>query len=132
MTEPTLAELVQRASTDLSQLVRSEITLAKAEIRRDVVAAGKGAGMFGGAGAAGLLALGLLSAAAAFGIGVAWGDWAGFLIVGAVYAVAAAVLALVGKRSIKHVGPPEKTIETVKDDLAWARHPTRSVKETVS
>jgi hypothetical protein len=130
--EPTLGELVQRASKDMSDLVRKEIELAKLEIKQEVAGVGKGAGLFGGAGVTGLLAVVFLSAGAAFGIGEALGAWAGFLIVGGVYLVLAALLALKGKKSIGEVGPPEKTIETVKDDFAWAKHPTRSLKEPVS
>jgi hypothetical protein len=128
--EPTLGQLVQRASADLSDLMRKEVQLAKTEISRDVAAAAKGAGMLGGAGVSGLLALVFLSAGAAFGIGEALGTWAGFLVVGGVYVLAAAVLALTGKRSMAEVGPPEHTVETVKDDLAWARHPTRTAPES--
>ena len=124
--EPTLGELVQRATKDLSDLVHKEVELAKAEIQQSVAHIGKGAGMFGGAGFAGLLALVFLSAGAAFGIGEALGDWAGFLIVGGVYLVLGAILALGGKKSIGEAGPPEKTIATVKDDIAWAKHPTRT------
>jgi hypothetical protein len=127
--EPTLGELVQRASKDMSELVRKEIELAKVEIKTEVVAAVKGAGALGAAGMAGLLGLLFLSAGAAFGIGEALGAWAGFLIIGAVYLVAAGVLVLAGKKRIDEVGPPEKTIETVKDDMAWARHPTRGTEE---
>ena len=131
MTTPTgdksLGELVATATKDLSLLVSQEVQLAKAEIKKEVSAAGKGAGLFGGAGFAGLFALIFLSISAAYGIswlgpGLGWG----FFIVGLVYLVAAAVLALSGKKKINQVGPPEKTIETVKDDLAWAKHPTRT------
>ena len=125
--EPSLGELVSTATRDLSTLIRTEVQLAKVEIKREVTAAGKGAGLFGGAGFAGLFALIFLSIAAAYGIswlgiGLGWG----FFIVGMLYLVAAAVLALSGKKSIDKVGPPEKTIETVKDDIAWAKHPTQS------
>ena len=82
--------------------------------------------MFGGAGFLGLFALIFLSISLAyaiswFGIGLGWG----FFIVGMLYLVVAAVLALLGKKQISKVGPPEKTIATVKDDVAWAKHPTR-------
>ena len=125
--EPSLGELVSTATRDLSTLIRTEVQLAKVEIKREVTAAGKGAGLFGGAGFAGLFALIFLSIAAAYGIswlgiGLGWG----FFIVGMLYLVAAAVLALSGKKSIDKVGPPEKTIETVKDDIAWAKNPTQS------
>lgn len=128
MTAPdrSLGELVQIATKDLSLLVSQEIALAKAEIKRDVTAAGKGAGLFGGAGFTGLFALLFLSIALAFAIGKPTTLGVGFLIVGLLYLVAAAVLALTGKKQLSHVGPPEKTIETLKDDAEWAKHPTRT------
>jgi hypothetical protein len=126
--DASLGELVATATRDLSSLMRQEVELAKVEIKRDVIAAGKGAGMFGGAGITGLFALLFLSVSAAYGIAsigrfdVPLG--CGFFAVGALYLLLAAVLALKGKRSLAKVGPPEKTIETLKDDAAWAKHPT--------
>ena len=124
--EKSLGELVATATKDLSVLVSQEVALAKAELKKEVAHAGKGAGMLGGAGFLGLFALIFLSIALAyaiswFGIGLGWG----FFIVGMLYLVVAAVLALLGKKQLSKVGPPEKTIATVKDDVAWAKHPTR-------
>jgi hypothetical protein len=123
--EPSLGELVATATRDLSSLMRQEVELAKVEIKRDVTAAGKGAGMFGGAGLAGLLGLLFLSVSAAFGVAhfdVPLG--CAFFAVGAFYLLVAGVLALTGKQSLSKMGPPTKTIETLKDDAAWAKHPT--------
>lgn len=125
--ERSLGELVASATRDLSQLVHQEVELAKAEIKQEVKAAGAGAGLFGGAGFAGVLALVFLSISAAYGIswlgiGLGWG----FFVVGMLYLVLAAVLALSGKKKISQVGPPERTIMTVKDDIAWAKNPTSS------
>ena len=125
--EPSLGELVSTATRDLSSLMRQEVELAKVEIKRDVVAAGKGAGMFGGAGIAALFGLLFVSISAAYGI-----EWLGvplgcsFFAVGALYLLAAGILALTGKKSLAKMGPPEKTIETLKDDAAWAKHPTKT------
>lgn len=124
--ERSLGELVASATKDLSLLVSQEVALAKAELKKEAVHAGKGAGMLGGAGVMGLFALVFLSIALAyaiswFGIGLGWG----FFIVGLLYLVVAAVLGLLGKKQLGKVGPPEKTIATVKDDVAWAKHPTR-------
>ena len=121
----SLGELVATATRDLSALMRQEVELAKVEIKRDVAAAGKGAGMFGGAGVAGLFALLFLSISAAYGLanlGIPLG--CGFFAVGAAYLVVAGVLALKGKKNLAKVGPPEKTLETLKDDAEWAKHPT--------
>ena len=124
--ERSLGELVQLATQDLSLLVSQEIALAKAEIKREVSAAGKGAGLFGGAGFTGLLALVFLSIALAFAIGKPTTLGVGFLVVGLLYLLAAVVLAVTGKKKLSQVGPPEKTIETLKDDAAWVKHPTRT------
>jgi hypothetical protein len=105
--------------------MRQEVELAKVEIKRDVIAAGKGAGMFGGAGVAALLGLLFVSISAAYGIeylGVPLG--CSFFAVGAIYLLAAGVLALTGRKNLSKIGPPDKTIETLKDDAAWAKHPT--------
>ena len=129
--DKSLGELVATATRDLSTLIRSEVQLAKVEIKQEVTNAGKGAGLLGGAGFLGLFALIFLSISAAYGI-----SWLGvplgcaFFLVGALYAIGAAVLALTGKKNLQKVGPPEKTIETVKDDVAWAKHPTRSPSAT--
>jgi Flp pilus assembly protein TadB len=125
--DASLGELVATATRDLSTLMRQEVELAKVEIKRDVAAAGKGAGMFGGAGIAALFGLLFVSIAAAYGI-----EWLGvplgcsFFAVGALYLIAAGLLALTGKKSLSKMGPPEKTIETLKDDVEWAKHPTRT------
>ena len=124
--ERSLGELVALATQDLSLLVSQEIALAKAEIKREVSAAGKGAGLFGGAGFTGLLALVFLSIALAFAIGKPTTLGIGFLVVGLLYLLAAVVLALSGKKKLSQVGPPAKTIETLKDDAAWVKHPTRT------
>lgn len=120
----SLGELVATATRDLSSLVRQEVALARVEIKRDVVAAGKGAGMFGGAGFTGVLGLVFLSVAAAYALGEVVPLGAGFLIVGAAYLLVAGVLALGGKKNLGRMSPPTRTIETLKDDAAWAKHPT--------
>ena len=124
----SLGELVATATRDLSLLFQKEVELAKVELKQDVAAAGKGAGLFGGAGFAGLLAVIFLSISAAYGIsslGVPLG--CGFFAVGALYLIAAAVLALTGKKKISAMSPPaEKTIETVKEDIAMAKNVGKS------
>jgi hypothetical protein len=117
--EPTLGQLVASASRDLSLLVRSEIELAKAEVRVDVRNGIKGGAMFGAAAFLGLLAVILLSIAAAYGLtALGLHPALAFLIVAAAYLLVAGILALIGRRAVKKVGPPERTIRTTKESVA--------------
>lgn len=117
--EDTLGALFASASRDLSALVHSEIALAKAEIRQDVRNGAAGGAMFGAAAFLGLLATILVSIALAEGL-VALGlwRWLAYLIVTVLYLVVAGILALVGKRLVSRVGPPERTIRTSKETVA--------------
>ena len=124
--EQSLGELVATMTRDLSVLVNKEIELAKAEIAEDIKRAGIGAGFLGGGGFLAYFGALFLSVAAAFGIhGLGLGLGWSFLIVAGAYFALAGLLAMMGVRSVHKVGPPRRTIETVKDDLAWARHPRR-------
>jgi hypothetical protein len=108
-----LGELIGEIAQDLSTLVRQEIELAKAEAKESATRAGKGAGMFGGAGMAGYFVLLFLSIAVWWGLGNATGrEWSA-LIVAALWAVAALVLALVGRKEFQSVRGMQRTTETV-------------------
>nr|WP_133979462.1 phage holin family protein [Kribbella voronezhensis] len=116
--EPTIGQLVADASRDLSSLVRSELELAKTELKKTAIAAGTGAGLFGAAGFLALLAIILLSIAAAYGVSALGLHPAlSFLIVAVVYLLIGAALVLVGKRLIGKAKGPERAIETSKESV---------------
>ena len=120
--DQSLGELLGRVSRDFSELVSTQVELAKVEIREEIAAAGRGAGILTGGAFCAYLAVILLSFAAAWGLSEIVPEGVAFLIVGAVYAVAAAVLLPKGKEKLSQVRPvPEKTAETVKEDVQWAR-----------
>jgi uncharacterized membrane protein YqjE len=121
--EQSMGELFKQLSDDLSTLVRQELKLAQAEMTEKGKRAGIGAGMFGGAGLVGLLALGTLTACIVAALSTAMPVWLAALIVTAVYGAVAGVLALTGKNRISAATPPvpEQTVETVKEDVQWAK-----------
>jgi len=101
-------------SKDLTTLLRQEIDLAKAEAKQSATRAGKGAGMFAGAGIAGLLFLVFLSVAGWWALGGLIGrGWSG-LIVAVVWAIIAIILALVGRGEMHKINGLPETTETVK------------------
>ena len=125
--ERPIGELVRDLSSQTSTLVRKEIELARAELEAKGKVAGKGAGLLGGAAVAGLLALGALSAGLIALLDKAMATWVAALIVMVLWAIVAAVLAKAGQNALKRATPPApQTVETVKEDIQWAKNPTGS------
>jgi len=123
-------DLVRELSEQTTTLVRQEMELAKAELSRKGKIVGAGAGMLGGAALVGLLALGVLTALILSLLDKAMDFSLAALIVTLAYAAGAAVLALAGRDRIKRGMPPapEETVETVKEDVEWARNQAKSAR----
>jgi uncharacterized membrane protein YqjE len=123
-------ELVRQLSEQTSTLVRKELDLAKAELAEKGKTAGAGAGMLGGAGVAGLLALGALTACVIALLDKAMATWVAALIATVIWAAAAAVMALAGRDRLREASPPapEQTVETVKEDVQWAKTRAKSAR----
>jgi hypothetical protein len=121
--ERPIGELLKQLSEETTSLVRQELDLAKAEVAQKGQQAGKGVGMFGGAGVMGFLALGALTAFFILLLDGAMPNWLAALIVALVYGAVAGVLALRGRNRVRQAGPPipEQTLETVKEDVQWAK-----------
>ena len=127
--ERSLGELVGNLSSQTSTLVRQEIELAKAELSQKGKVAGKGVGLLAGGAVFGLLALGALTAGLIALLDKAMATWVAALIVMALWAIVALVLAKAGQSALKRATPPApQTIETVKEDIEWAKNPTESVR----
>ena len=121
-----IGELLKELSQQTATLVRQEIELAKAEVTTQGKKAGIGAALFGGAGVIGLATLGAFTAFLILLLAEVMPGWAAALIVTVVYAAIAAVLALRGKDKVQEASPPApQTVETIKEDIEWAKNPTR-------
>ncbi|HEY2959415.1 MAG TPA: phage holin family protein [Actinomycetota bacterium] len=125
-----LPELLRQLSQETTHLLKQEIELAKAEVGEKGRQAGKGAGLFGAAGVIGLGAVGALTACFILALDAVMPGWLAALIVAVVYAAVAGVLALQGRNKVKQATPPvpEQTIETLKEDVRWAKTQTPSAK----
>jgi uncharacterized membrane protein YqjE len=125
--ERSVPELVKDLSSQTSTLVRKEIELAKAELQDQAKSAGKGTGMLGGAAVAGVLMLGALTATLIALLDDTMATWVAALIATALWAVIALVLAKAGQKALQRATPPgRQTVETVKEDIQWAKNPTGS------
>jgi membrane protein implicated in regulation of membrane protease activity len=114
--EPSVGTLVQSAMADVSTLLRAEIELAKAEVGKSAKKAGIGAGAFGAAG--------VVLAFSGFFFGIAFAEfltwlglarWISYLIVWFLLVLLAGIAALFGRRTLKKIEKPERTLETLRD-----------------
>jgi uncharacterized membrane protein YqjE len=130
--ELSTAELVRRATGQLSTLVRDELALARTELVEKGRRAGIGGGLFGVAGMLALYGLGLLIALAVVLVDLVWPLWLAVLVVAGVLFIAAGVAALVGRQQLRAAAPPvpkeaaagiEADIQTVRDAVEEGRRP---------
>ncbi len=128
--EESFGTLLSGLAQDMSTLVKQEIQLAKIETSAKAKIAGKGIGMLVGAGVVGLLALITLTLLLIIILDAFLELWLAALIVLVLWSVVAAVLGLAGKKALKEALPPvpEQTVETIKEDVAWAKHPTTAAR----
>jgi hypothetical protein len=112
----SVGDLLAEVSRDISTLMRQEVALAKAELKETASKTAKGAGLLGGAGYAGLMAVFFLSVALWWGLGdlidsLGWSA----VIVAVIWAVIAAILYAIGRSRLKEVEGAPQTVETLKE-----------------
>lgn len=118
--------LVKDLSEQASTLVRQEVQLAKTEMAEKAKSAGIGAAALAAAAVAGLLALGTFTAFLVVALEAAMPLWLAALCMALLWALVGGGLALFGRAKLGEAGGPvpEKTVETVKEDIEWLKHPT--------
>jgi uncharacterized membrane protein YqjE len=121
--QDSVPELVKELTRDISELVRQEIELARAEVTEKGKKAGVGVGMFGGAAVLGMAVVGGSMATIIILLDLVMPLWLASLITTVLYAAAAAILALRGRDELKETGAPipERTKQSVKEDIQWAK-----------
>jgi hypothetical protein len=111
---PSIGELLSDVGQDITTLLHQEVELAKAEVRQSVTRAGKGAGMFAGAGLAGYMVLLFVAVAGWWGLGDAVGRGWAALVVAGVWLITGTALALMGRTEMKSVTGLPQTADTIK------------------
>jgi uncharacterized membrane protein YqjE len=123
-TDQSTSELVQRASEQITRLVRDEIALAKAELTEKGKHAGVGVGLFGVGGVLALYGLGALFATLIIVLDLFLPLWLAALIVTVVLFVLAGILALLGKKQVTKAVPaePSEVVASVKADVDQVKY----------
>jgi len=119
--EASLGELIKEMTSDVSDILRKEVELAKVETREEVKKAVPGVGMMAAAAVGGLMFLTFISFALAWLLDQAMNTALAFLIVAVLWAVIAGVLFTTGRKRLRQVRPLPQTTETLKEDVQWAK-----------
>jgi hypothetical protein len=119
LAEQSTAELIHRATEQLSQLVQDELRLARVELTRKGRSAGIGAGLFGGAGVLIVYGTAALVATAVLGLAEVLPGWLAALIVGVALFAVAGLMALIGRGQVRRAAPPvpEGAVRSVRADI---------------
>jgi hypothetical protein len=118
----TVPELLGDIVDNIQKIVRSEFALAKAELQEQASEASKPATALGGALVLGFYGFGFLLLAAVYGLSRVMPAGFAALIVGGVLAVISLVLATTSIKEMKSMrSAPERTIQTLKEDVQWAK-----------
>jgi hypothetical protein len=120
-----LPVLLRSIGSDVSLLMRQQADLAKQELKEKAGEKAMGGGLLFGAGILALFVLGFLGLAGAAALDLVLPAWAAFLIVAAVYLIGALIAGLVGRRAVAAPATPEQTMQSVKEDVEWAKRKLR-------
>jgi Flp pilus assembly protein TadB len=122
----SMSDIIRDLMADVQNIVRGEMRLAKVEIKEKAQQAGQAGGLFGGAAVCGIFAGACLVVTCIAALALAMPVWLAALVMAVCLGCTAWGLFLGGRNSIKQVNPvPERTVETLKDDVEWAKHRTR-------
>ena len=121
--DPTLGALVNQLTTQVPDLIRSEIRLAQAEVAEKGKRVGIGIGMFSGAGLMAFFGFGTLLATIILALSLVMDGWIAALIVTVVLFAVAGLLAAMGKSKVDEATPlaPEKAVAGVQEDIATVK-----------
>lgn len=122
----SIADVLEDILGNVQTIIRSEVRLAKAEVTEEATKAGRAAGMMAGGAVAGLFTIWLLLLTIFFALATAMPMWGAALLLFVLMAVVTAVLLVAGKKRFQTVhAKPEKTIESVKENVQWAKSQTK-------
>jgi uncharacterized membrane protein YqjE len=122
-TQRSVPQVLQDIVGNLQEIIRSELRLAKTEIKEEAVKAAKPAATFGVGLVLGFYGMGFLLLAAVYGLSAVIAGWLAALLVGAFLAVVAIALMSSGGKRLKQLNPtPEKTVQSLEENVKWAKH----------
>ena len=124
--ERTIASVLQSIVGNIEQIVRSEIRLAKAEVREEAGKAGQASKLLAIGAVLGIYAFGILLLCCVYLLATVVAPWLAALIVAVCLGAIAGGLIVSGWKQIKQVNPtPNKTVASLKENVEWAKTQTK-------
>jgi uncharacterized membrane protein YqjE len=118
----SIANVLQDILRNVQEIVRSEVRLAKTEIGEEAAKTKSSAVLLGAGAVTAIFAIFFLLLMIVYMLGLVMPSWTAALIVGAALAVVASVMLTAGIRRFKQIHPtPERTVETIKENVEWAK-----------
>jgi len=121
----SVTEVLQDILGNVQEIIRSEFRLAKTEVQEEMTKAGQSSVPLGAGIVLAVYAVGFLLLAIVYALATAIAVWLAALIVSAGATLGAAVLLSLGRKRLKQVRLPEKTITSVKENVQWAKSQIR-------
>jgi uncharacterized membrane protein YqjE len=122
----SIADVLQDIVANVQTIIRAEIRLAKTEVKEEITKARAAAAMMAGGAVAALFTVWLLLLTVFFALSTVMPFWAAALVLLIVMAIVTATLLTAGRKRLKTVNrKPEKTIETMKENVQWVKTQTR-------
>lgn len=123
--ERSMADVIKDIISNVQDMIRSEVRLAKAELREETTRTMAAAKMLGLAAGLGLFAGAFLLTGIALLLALVMPGWAAMLLMAVVLGLPAAILFGKGRAQLT-VPTPNKTIDNVKENVAWMKNQTKS------
>ena len=122
----SVADVLQDIFRNVQDILRSEIRLAKAEIRQEATEAATAA-LWMTIGIVGLLSAWMFMLwTAVYALATVLPIWAATLVIAVAMAGAGGIVIRTGLRRLTRIKPmPERTIESLQENLEWMKQPTK-------
>jgi uncharacterized membrane protein YqjE len=122
----SIRQILQDMFNHVNDIIRSEVRLATTEVRQDVTQVAKAGTWIGVAGVLALYALGFILLSAVFALQDVMPSWLAALLVGVAVGIVAAILYLTGRKKFAQASlRPDKTIQTLEDNVTWFKRQTK-------
>ncbi len=124
--ERSIADVLRDIATNIQEIVRSEIRLARVELTEEGRKFTLSARALAIGAVVALYGLGFVLLAAMFALELVLPAWAAAVILGAVLLICASIAISAGVKSMKTLKAPVKTMQTVKEDALWMKEQPKS------